>query len=1010
MKVNFFDRLSTASLYITFIILSVVISLLIIVPFISYESGKNVESWQQQSANVERAILSSSAQRIVNSYVNSVKDLSTIPLFANAVMGSQTNIADLQDFLKNVQLQGKRFPIAILDIEGQILADTADARRFNYFVNDGKLAELLDEKRQFAVSSIIKKGVQYLQIGLPIKYNQYTEGLIVAHINFEPNKQLLGTTFDENRSVDIYDSDDSLSALPVNWYAETLNLGIDDLNMRYSFNAAYQKSQVNQVKDRIIFAVAFAIILSAFVTLVIGRHIILAPIEKISHMRNRLQAVQNATHEGHFLLDKKGVVIHVNKAAQTQFKMAENELLGKYITSILDVEINTTETSLFFTHFRAPHQAYFRYVVHPLPGGSNRLLVVRDVSVEYQNKKELEETQGRYLRAIRGSSDGIWEWYVDDDTVKCSPRFVELMGLPPQDTYHSDDLRLCVVPTDVKVIETAFSDLLKYGKHIDVDYRTSEDKGPQRWLKIRGQSFDHESRGQVLSGILTDISELVEKEDKLKASNRELQQQRIALSKAKNQAEKATQMKSEFLANMSHEIRTPMNGVIGMSKVLADTGLTEQQLSYLTTIDSSAKSLLAIINDILDYSKIEAGQLQIDTRPFDLLEVIELTMAPLQFNALDKGLDFFLDFAPDVPTLLNSDEFRLRQIITNLLSNAIKFTPAGAVSICITKSDKNVDICIADTGIGIKSQQQTDIFNPFSQADSSITRKFGGTGLGLAITKQLVRLIGGSLSLESELNKGSQFTICLPLNLFDSQTQVEKYGVIGTFYSFGEELIETRVHRSILLQLGLNEQSAESRDDSVTGICIRGDVNGTIHYLLPGQRHGQHEFELTWPYRISELLKFVNGFDKRQLPESEQSESKQQVQLTQNMHVLVIDDNPVNVKVAQAMLIKMGCQVSVADGGESGIAAYCDQNRNIDLIFMDCQMPIIDGFNATRQIRALETEQHWTATPIVALTANAMKGDRQKCIDAGMNDYLTKPIETDKLSQIIINYSQKKAR
>jgi len=662
---------------------------------------------------------------------------------------------------------------------------------------------------------------------------------------------------------------------------------------------------------------------------------------------------------------------------------------------------------------------------------------VRDVTERRSVEEALKLGEERLRLAFEVAQDGFMDRDLEAGTVYFSPSCFRMLGyeageLP--ETLEAWDA-LCH-PDDVGSIRRLRRYELGSQAQLENEVRRRARDGSWRWLSARGRVVAHGADGGPRRVVVSfrDVTDSHERE--------------AALRQAMAAAEQANRAKSEFLATMSHEIRTPMNGVLGMTDLLLETDLSDRQRQFATTAHRSGEGLLAVINDILDLSKIEAGGLELESIAFDAGECVEDVAELLAERAHRKGLELCCRIDESVPARVVGDPGRLRQILTNLISNAVKFTEAGEVCVTVRSAagapgdgaqgalcagaDARLLFEVADSGIGIAAEVRQRLFLPFSQADSSTTRKYGGTGLGLAISRQLVEAMGGEIDVESAPGRGSvfRFTARLPAAgqaraggadlaglraLVVDDSAIARSTLAGCLRARGVRVETAADAAEALSRLRAVDPSAHWDvvlvDADMPGAAgdvaaaARAGARGAaprlvmLTSLTPTSAAGGGRFDcLSKPVRRAGLERLLRGFVAPLEPAAGARRADAAPPALRG-RVLLAEDNLVNIKVAVSMLEQLGYAASVVTNGREAVAAAA--RERFDLILMDCQMPVMDGFDASLAIRAAELSAGLSRVPIVALTANAVRGDRERCIAAGMDDYLAKPFRKGQLGRML---------
>jgi polar amino acid transport system substrate-binding protein len=768
----------------------------------------------------------------------------------------------------------------------------------------------------------------------------------------------------------------------------------------------------------------------------------------------RLRTIFDNVVDAIITIDEHGTIESANRSTEAVFGYEPSELTGKNVAMLMPAPDSGAHDAYLWRYLRTgigkiigvgrevsglrkdgtefPLELAISEIVSD--GRRTFVGILRDITARRKAEEALRTSQRRLMDVTANIPGAVFQMRAagDDRFLFISEGIETLIGKTPAEIIANPALMTQNVhEEDLPGVLHELRSSLGGGAPFKFTYRVVG-RGADRWLSASAAPQENDTGQLVWNGVIIDVTAAKESERKLQAYSEQL-------SAAVARAEAATIAKSQFLATMSHEIRTPLNGVIGMSSLLLETPLSAEQSDYAETIRSSGEALLAIINDILEFSKIEAGKLDLEYRAFDPRSVVEESLEIVAPMAHRKNLELCAPLGDRVPGGLIGDPTRLRQVLLNLLSNAVKFTEAGEVVLSVsclgeemTGQEVRVRFEVRDTGIGISAEAQAKLFQSFSQADSSTTRRFGGTGLGLAICKRLVEMMGGEIGMVSQPGAGAQFWFEVPfrsttesitvpvaagnldgrrvLAVDDNGTnrsilrqQLGKWGIIVACAASGPEALEEltiaarqgRPYELAILDLhmpamnGLTLAKEIRRNPSICGIPLMMLTSDRDREEAVLARQLNIRIFLVKPVRQANLFRAVGemfGAAARELPRPA-SGDRQKL----NARILVAEDNPTNQKVIVLLLKKFGCSADVAMNGQEAVRTA--RMGSFDAILMDCQMPVMDGFEATAEIRRMSEVR----VPIIALTANALEGERERCIEAGMDDYLSKPVRSEEL-------------
>ena len=824
---------------------------------------------------------------------------------------------------------------------------------------------------------------------------------------------------------------------------------------------------------------------------------------KIKQSEEELATVLNGVTDGVVFLDKEKRIIRVNQAAADFVGITPKDLVGTgcpnpWCTQDDDckncpiVEAMATKKVARRELSDSSGQTLYisaQPVINEYGESVGSVVTYSDVTLYKKTEQALRESEELFRTISESAIEAIIVSDTKGNITQWNPAAEKLFGYSKKEALGENAHGLLCPSRYKKKAAKGFSHFRKTGKgpliNQTLEIEALRKDGTECPIEISVTTL--EQKGELFTmAVARDVTERINTQKAIQEYTAQLELANLALEDAVAAAHKANEAKGFFLANMSHEIRTPMNGVIGMIELLLDTKLSREQREYAKTVQLSAEALLSLINDILDFSKIEAGQLELESVDFSLRDVVDQVAEIMAIHARKKNNEYISHVHPTLPARVIGDPNRLRQVLINITNNAIKFTENGEVALLVTPkeslydNDSNVkgeedivNICfeVHDTGIGISKEAQDTLFKPFTQEDSSTTRRFGGTGLGLAICKQLTELMGGNIEFESQAKRGTLFRFTIPFRksnapipIKDNSLDIANYrilvvddnmtnrhlmhdvlnnwGIAHRVASNAEEGLD--ILREVIGQnnrfdiLIVDQEMPDMDGTEMTRIIRQDESMRDIKIIMMSSLDSSNQCEkskeagvdlfLTKPVRQSYLFDHLNQLinkpassdesesviDHNQIiqlessntsnnnPTDELIEYAENKPLKPGKRILIAEDNPINQKVISKILSRLKHHPTIVENGTEAIEKL--RKDEFDLVFMDVQMPMMDGYEATRIIRDKSSKVLQPNIPIVAMTAHAMKGDREKCIELGMDDYLCKPIHPKQVREILNKY------
>lgn len=1082
------SKLKSNGLFYSFLLVALLLSVSSSMWLVSWRAEVTLHNLQQTASAQEAELTVANLNQYLDARVKVLQDLARLPMLSNTVMGTGSSAANLADFFDGYQLLGISEQLTLVDIEGNPIYQNFQRAEQEFPIEGVWFDTLVSGERNQAISLWHINHDAVFQVAVPVFYNGFTEGVLIANLS-TGLQSIIGSILSDHMHSVILNGDYLAYSTQVqgqNYFVEaTLPIGETDIVLQFLVDETlYVKEKTGFMQD-IGMAIVASLLFSFSILIFFGQRLVLNPFKQLERSEKAIRESEEryflavrGSNDGIWDWDLINQSIYLSPRIRELlgYEGKDTSTIGNDFGSVwqfvakpdrkrlyvaiqnhlekqqnLDVEIRAVAKNGDLLDFRIKGRARLtdNGIAVRMSGS------VTDITIQKHAQRELKIAKERndlLAQAIEASPVGI---SIADATQQGFPlvyvnsAFTRITGYQPEEALGVNCRFLQGEKTQKEKVELLRL-ALSNGEKLNLELINYKKSGEEFWNELYiSPVFDDESKLVAFVGVQQDTTDRKRFESELEQS--------------KLDAELASKAKSEFLASMSHEIRTPMNGVLGMLGLLSHSQLDNEQKRKLSVATSSARSLLSLINDILDYSKVEAGKLELELLDFDIHQLLEEFTSAMGFMANDKGLELVLDVSELNENMVKGDPSRLRQILTNLVSNAIKFTTKGEVLIKVKNqvSDDRylLHVDIKDTGIGIPQEKIGILFDSFSQVDASTTRQYGGTGLGLAIVKQLCQLMDGDVTVSSKVGSGSTFSVDIELkttpqlNIEMPQVDIRKMHILvvddndtnrdvlrGQLQRWGAKVSEAidgiealgiceryltehdRIFDAAFLDMQMpNMDGAElgkrlQADEHfkpmklvmMTSMAKKGDgryfadLGFSGYFPKPAVSSDLIE-ALSVMIDDGEALKqaepLVNRHYLRHLKKAEPKDIDD-IELNNNAHILLAEDNQINQLVATGVLNAFGMDlIDVADNGKEVIEQLkrAPADNPFQLILMDCQMPEMDGYQATGFIRQGEAGERYRQIPIIAMTANAMAGDREECINAGMDDYISKPIDNQML-------------